>query len=125
MGISQIWNKNIFDRIFQATTPKYQKRKNVLGSKLKKLEANTNFIKNSEYMDCRNKIDKIHEQKISDIRIRSKCNWYEYGERSSKSRAAQSTIWNVTKDKKILTCHKGIYQELLTFMKTYFQKILM
>ena len=27
--------------------------------------------------------------------------------------------------KKILTCHKGIYQELLTFMKTYFQKILM
>ena len=122
MGISQIWNKKIFDRIFQATTPKYQKRKNVLGNKLKKLEANTNFIKNSEYMDCRNKIDKIHEQKISDIRARSKCNWYEYGERSSKSRAAQSTIWNVTKDKKILTCHKGIYEELLIGIQELFDR---
>ena len=52
-------------------------------------------------------IDKIYEQKINGMRIRSKFDWYEYGEKSSnfflileKSRAAQSTIRNITKDKK-------------------------
>ena len=41
------------------------------------------------------------------MRIRSKCGWHEYGEKSSKlflnlekSRAAQSAIRNITKDKK-------------------------
>ena len=41
------------------------------------------------------------------MRLRSKCDWCEYGERSSKfflnlekSRTAQSVIRNITKDKK-------------------------
>ena len=33
----------------------------------------TNYIENSEYIDCRNKLDEIYEQKINGIRIRSKC----------------------------------------------------
>ena len=60
-----------------------------------------------EYIDCRNKLDKIYEQKINGIRIRSKCDWYEYGEKSSKfflnlekTSATQSTLRNITKDKK-------------------------
>ena len=52
-------------------------------NKLKKLENKTNYIENSEYIDCRNELDKIYEQKINDMRIRSKCDWYEYGEKSS------------------------------------------
>ena len=70
-----------------------------LENKLKKLETNTNYIKNSEYVDCTNKLDKIYEQKMNVMRIRSKCDWYEYGENSSKfllnfekSRAARSTV---------------------------------
>ena len=70
-----------------------------LENKLKKLETNTNYIKNSEYVDCTNKLDKIYEQKMNGMRIRSKCDWYEYGENSSKfllnfekSRAARSTV---------------------------------
>ena len=70
-----------------------------LENKLKKLETNTNYIKNSEYIDCTNKLDKIYEQKMNGMRIRSKCDWYEYGENSSKfllnfekSRAARSTV---------------------------------
>ena len=55
-----------------------------LENKLKKLETNTNYIENLEYIDCRNKLDKIFEQKITGTRIRSKCYWYEYGEKSSK-----------------------------------------
>ena len=64
-------------------------------------------MENLEYIGCRNKLDKIYKQKINGIRIRSKCDWYEHGEKSSKffpnlekTRSTQSTIRNITKDKK-------------------------
>ena len=71
----------------------------LLENNLKILENNTNYIENLEQIDCRNKLDKIYEQKINSIRIRSKCDWYEYGDKYSKfflnlekTRATQSTI---------------------------------
>ena len=92
-------------------------------------ENNTNCMENLEYIDCRNKLDKIHEQKINTIRIRSKCDWYEHGEKSSKfflnlerTRSTQSTIRNITKDKKNLTCHKKINQELFDFYEGLFSE---
>ena len=88
-----------------------------LENKLKKLENNTNYIENLEYIDSRNKLDKIYEQKINGIIIRSKHDWYQYGEKSS-----QSTIRNITKDKKKLTCHKRINQELFDFYKGLFSE---
>ena len=56
-----------------------KKEKMFLENKLKKLENNTNYIENSEYIDCRSKLDKICGQKINGMKIRSKCDWYEYG----------------------------------------------
>ena len=96
-----------------------KKEKMFLENKLKKLENNTNCMENLEYIDCRNKLDKIYEQKINGIIIRSKHDWYQYGEKSS-----QSTIRNITKDKKKLTCHKRINQELFDFYKGLFSEIL-
>ena len=97
-----------------------------LENKPKKLENNTNCVENLEYMDCRNKLDKIYEQKINGIRIRSKCDWYEYGEKSSKcffnlekTRVPLSTIQNITIDKKNLTCHKRINQDFFDFYKGF------
>ena len=84
-----------------------------------------------EYVGCRNKLDKIYEQKINGIRIRSECDWYKYREKSSKfflnlekSRAAQNAIRNITKDEKTLDVIKELIKSFLTFIKTYFQKIL-
>ena len=86
-------------------------------------------MENLEYIDCRNKLDKIYEQKINGIRIRSKCDWYEHGKKSSKfflnfekTRSTQSTSRNITKDKKNLTCHKKINQELFDFYKGLFSE---
>ena len=102
-----------------------------LENKLKKLENNTSYVENLEYIDCRNKLDKIYEQKINGIRIRSKCDWYEYDEKPSKfflnlekTRSRQSTIRNVTKDKKTSHVIKELIKKFLTFIKAYFQKIL-
>ena len=62
-----------------------KEEKMFLENKFKKLENNTNYIGNLEYIDCGNSLDKINEQKINGMRIRSKCNWYEYSEKSSKN----------------------------------------
>ena len=60
------------------------------------------------------------------MRIRSICDWYESGEKSSKfplnlekSRAAQSIFRNITKT---LTRHKRINQELFHFYKGLFSE---
>ena len=65
-------------------TQNMKKEKMFLENKFKKQENNTNYIENLKYIDFRNKLDKIYEQKINGIRIRSKCDWYEYSEKSSK-----------------------------------------
>ena len=76
-------------------------------SQIFRLDGNYNEI--LEYIDCRNKLNKIYEQKFNGIRLRSKCDWYEYVEKTSKfflnlekSRVAQSAILNITKDEKTL-----------------------
>ena len=108
-----------------------KKEKMFLENKLKKLENNTSYTENLEYIDCRNKLDEIYEQKINGIRIRSICDWYEYGEKSSKiflnlekTRATQSTIRNITKDKKNLHVIKELIKNFLNFITAYFHKIL-
>ena len=118
MGVFQIQNK-VFDRIFKGTSPKHEKKNVYIFLENK---PNTNYIKNLKYIDCRNKLDKIYEQKINVMRIRNKLDWCKYVEKSSKfvlnlekSRAAQSTIRNFTKDKKNLTYHKRINEDLFDF----------
>ena len=38
-------------------------------NKFKKVENNTNYIENMEYIDCRNKLDKIYEQKSNGMEL--------------------------------------------------------
>ena len=53
-------------------------------NKLKTLENSPNFVNNPEYIETYEKLDKIYQEKANGIRIRSKCNWYGHGEKSSK-----------------------------------------
>ena len=95
-------------------------------------------MENLEYIGCRNKLDKIYKQKINGIRIRSKCDWYEHGEKSSKffpnlekTRSTQSTIRNITKDKKktlhvikLIDFYKGLFSENLNVSKNEIMQFL-
>ena len=61
------------------------KDRNFLKKELKKLEKNlTNFQTNEYYLECKQKLQNIYNKKVNGIRIRSKCNWYENGEKSTK-----------------------------------------
>ena len=52
---------------------------------LKKLEKSlTNFQTNDYYFECKQKLQNICKKKVNGIRIRSKFNWYENGEKSIK-----------------------------------------
>ena len=42
------------------------------------------MVDNPEYTKTNEKLDKIYQEKLNGIRIRSKCSWYEHGEKSSK-----------------------------------------
>ena len=75
-----------------------------LENKLKTLENSPNFVNNPEYIETYEKLDKIYQEKANGIRIRSKCNWYKHGEKSSKfflnlekSRVVQNQIRNILK----------------------------
>ena len=59
------------------------KDRNYLEKELKKLEKKlNNFQANEYYLECKQKLECT--KKVNGIRIRSKCNWYENGEKSTK-----------------------------------------
>ena len=65
-------------------TKKDKQERNYLENKLKNLE---NVLDNGNLLSYRNikdKIEEIYEKKAEGARIRSKCLWYEEGEKSSK-----------------------------------------
>ena len=48
----------------------------LLKKTLKLLECTANYLDNSEYISGKSKLDQFYEEKVSGIRIRSKCDWY-------------------------------------------------
>ena len=64
--------------------PNKKTERTYLENKLKTLETRPNFVDNPEYTETNENLDMIYQAKTNGIRIRSKCNWYEHGEKSSK-----------------------------------------
>ena len=56
-----------------------------LENKLKLLESNLNCDINSvEYINCKNQLEEIYDDIAEGIKVRSKCQRYEEGEKSTK-----------------------------------------
>ena len=60
---------------------KRQQRAN-LENQLKELEKNLDEDNLSKYNSVKNELDVIYDHITEDMRIRSKCIWYEHGEKS-------------------------------------------
>ena len=50
---------------------------------MKELEANAKFQFDDNYLECKNNLEQIYQEKPNGIKIRSKCDWYEFFEKSS------------------------------------------
>ena len=94
--------KLLFKHSCCTKTDKQKIERTYLENKLNFLENSPNFGNNPEYIETYEKLDKIYQEKTNGIRNRSKCNWFEHGEKSSKfflnlekSCAVQNQIRNV------------------------------
>ena len=87
---------------------------------MKNFEENlTNNESNQGYLKCKCDLNYIYDQKLKDIKIRSKCNWYEDGEKSSKlfpnlenNQAIQNQICLLKIDEKEVKDQSEILQKL-------------
>ena len=81
---------------------KKQQQRAKLENQLKELEKNLDEDNLSKYNSIENELDVIYDHITEGMRIRSKCNWYERGEKSKhfflnleKQRGSQNTIKNL------------------------------
>ena len=95
---------------------------------LKSLECTANYLDNSEYISCKSKLDQFYEEKANGIRIRSKCDWYEYGEKPTKfflnlkkTRTHRNKIRNILINGKEITDQKEVNNELFAFCNNLFK----
>ena len=106
------------------------KDRNFLEKELKKLEKNLNNLQTNEYyLGCKQKLQNIYTKKVNGIRIRSKCNWYENGEKSTKLflnfekyRTTQGCICTVIVNKKELNNFQQINDALYNFYQALFKE---
>ena len=56
----------------------------ILENKLKLHEQNLKCFENKDYLRCKLRLEEIYGMKATGVKIRSKCNWYEYWEKPSK-----------------------------------------
>ena len=74
----------------------------MLGSKIR-------YREDLEYIQFKEKLDKLYQEKVNSATIRSRCDWYEYGEKLpkflsnlEKNRAVQNQIRTILYSEKEL-----------------------
>ena len=78
------------------------------------------YVDNIDYKVCKQQLDAIYEEKAEGMEIRSKCNWYEHGEKSTKffliwkNNAIQSQIHSVINQVEI-TDQDKINKQIFSF----------
>ena len=94
-------------------------------NRLKELEGNPDCILDDNYLDYKNKLEQICNEKANGVKIRSKCEWYEFEEKSTKffSQPRKATCFVKSTllcgEKEVTDKHK-INQELEYFYKKLF-----
>ena len=75
MTIPKTWNPQVYER---------KGKKLNLESELRKLEISLDDANNlGKYNSIKNELEAIYDYIAEGIRIRSKCDWYEHGEKST------------------------------------------
>ena len=98
-----------------------------LEKKLKQLEANGNFNFDDHYLECKNNLEQIYQEKANGVNIGSKCSWYELGEKSSKvflnlekKHVLQNQLRTLVCGQNEITDKNQINHQLHHFYKTLF-----
>ena len=79
MEVSSIQGEEVSKTFAKELRKEFQ----ILKNKLKLYEQNLKRFENEDYLRRKARIEEICKIKAN-VKIRSKCDWYEYGEKSSK-----------------------------------------
>ena len=101
-----------------------------LETKIKKLEQNIiNEDKFNEYKTAKDELENFYNNIATGVKIRSKCDWYQYGEKSKKyflnlekQKAVNGTVKKIIKDHIEITDQLKIQHELRMFYEQLFKK---
>ena len=107
-----------------------RKKTKTLEENLKTLESD---LKNEEnilqYNIQREELNMIYDEISNGIKIRSRCNWFEFGEKSNKfflnlekKRGSQNTIRKIISDEEEITDLKKINHKIFSFYQDLFSK---
>ena len=103
-----------------------------LETKIKKLEQNiTNEGKFNEYKTAKDALENFYGNIAAGVKIRSKCDWYQNGEKSTKyflnlekQKAVNGTVKKIIKDHIEITDQLKIQHELRMFYEQLFKKFI-
>ena len=101
-----------------------------LENKLKFLESNLNCdINSAEYINCKNQREKIYDDIAKGIKVRSKCQWYEQGEKSTKfilnlekTKTTQGTVKKLEIDNKEIDNSVEVNKKLEKLFESLFKR---
>ena len=101
-----------------------------LENKLKFLESNLNYDINSvEYINCKNQLKEIYDDIAKGIKVRSKCQWYEQGKKSTKfflnlekTKVTQGTVKKLEINNKEINNPVEINKELERLFENLFKR---
>ena len=99
-------------------------------SKLKILEKSLSCDKYiEEYHKCKADLDETYDNIAEGVKLRSKCQWYEENEKSTKyflnlgkKHAEKSTIRRLVTDNKDLVKYDDINNEIFSYFKSLFER---
>ena len=109
---------------------KVRKETQSLEKKVKHFESSvTNYHNNLRYIEYKERLNTIYSKKVNGIRIRSKCDWYESGEKSTefflnleKSSSSQGVVRFILKNKTEVKTQSEINKEVHKFYKNLFKE---
>ena len=96
MGTLKIWSSKFIINYTKQIAKEKREQRIKLENQLKIFEKNLDEDDNlSTYKNIKNELDAIWNHIAEDIRIRSKCNWYEHSEKSIKFFMDLEKQWEV------------------------------
>ena len=99
-------------------------------TKIKNLEQNiNNEDKFNDYKTAKGELENFYDNIATGVKIRSKCNWYQYGEKSTKyflnlekQKAVNGTVKKIIKNDIEIIDQLKIQRELRMFYEQLFKK---
>ena len=92
-------------------------------------KSGSSYFDNEDYLARKTKLEKIYDKKLEGLRIRSKCDWYEKGEKSTKffsnlekRHSIQNQVKSLAVNDEVVKEQTYINKNLCSFYQKLFSK---